>query len=170
MLLCPMEHNALRFLGGYMRHSTLAVIGLVFGVLQGTACSGDDDVSPPTTERRCKTGRPSIGGRSAHAPMFLAGQGEIHQPALAKGDFDADGKDEIAVGFGGSMFSTSWTNRPPAINTQSPFTGNPNSLFVAAGDVDGDPVDELVASYSENGVAKYTIYDGTWARCSRRTM
>jgi hypothetical protein len=82
-----------------------------------------------------------------------------YQPALAKGDFDKDNKDEIAVGFTNWVYVLDDKDSDYAVTSSHNYP-NTSDLYLAAGDVDWDSQDELVVTYHYGGYAYCDLFDG----------
>ncbi len=83
------------------------------------------------------------------------------QPSLAAGDLDGDGEDEIALGMG-QLYLLDDVGGALSVRTKA--YPDFNEVFVAIGDVDDDPRDELVVTHAESGTrlkGYYEIVDGT---------
>ncbi len=84
------------------------------------------------------------------------------QPAMTAGDFDGDDEDEVFVGFA-QLYVLDDLGDEPSISSKA-YTDQ-NSLFVAAGNLDLDPEDELVVTHTVTAggtvTGKYEIYDGS---------
>jgi hypothetical protein len=81
-----------------------------------------------------------------------------YQPALAKGDFDGDDRDEIAVGFTNFVYVVEDTDSDYAVTSRN--YPNTSDLYLAAGDVDWDSRDELVVTCHFDTYAYCDVFDG----------
>lgn len=83
------------------------------------------------------------------------------QPALAAGDLDGDGRDEVAVGFS-RFYLVDRLEGDPVVTIRAHDGQDSNDAFVAMGNLDWDGEDELVVTYTTGGqkVGRYAIYDG----------
>jgi hypothetical protein len=84
-----------------------------------------------------------------------------YQPALAAGDFDGDGKDELILGFSYHAWVVDDEDAGFAVEHHS--YSNSKDLYVAAGDVDGDSRDEFIITYHYSGNAYCDIFDGSFS-------
>ncbi|MFO0727598.1 MAG: hypothetical protein U1E65_27720 [Myxococcota bacterium] len=95
------------------------------------------------------------------APSYAVTDGDLGFPiGFCRGDFDSDGKDEVAIGFSKRLYVLG------ALDTDTPVTlaaheyAETNAVFVAAGNLDADPEDELVVTYTKADVGYLEIYNG----------
>jgi hypothetical protein len=83
------------------------------------------------------------------------------QPAMAAGDMDGDDRDEIYVGFS-KLYVLDELDQTAVISSRT--YPDQNDLFVAAGNLDLDPEDELVVTYTNSDptkIGRYEIFDGS---------
>jgi hypothetical protein len=69
------------------------------------------------------------------------------QPSLAVGDIDGDGRAEVAIGFGKLYVVTDLPSGAPAVRSKA--YKDQNEVNVAIGNIDRDPIDELVVTHTE---------------------
>lgn len=110
------------------------------------------------------------------APTKVATAPGAQDVAAARGDFDGDGKDEIALGISGSDSASVVILRPGADGVLTPVAGSEKtfaktlptgtlSLELAAGNIDRDLGDELVVVLNQmdlparSGVSSYWMID-----------
>jgi hypothetical protein len=83
----------------------------------------------------------------------------FHQPAMAAGDMDGDDRDEVFVGFS-KLYVLDELTQTAVISSRT--YPDQNDLFVAAGNLDLDPEDELVVTYTSTDptkIGRYEIFD-----------
>lgn len=94
------------------------------------------------------------------APSYAVTDGDLGFPiGLARGDFDNDGKDEIAIGFSKRLYVLGSLDGAP-VSLAARELADTNAVFVAAGNIDTDPADELVVTYNRADVGYVAIYNG----------
>ena len=84
-----------------------------------------------------------------------------YQPALAKGDLDGDGKDELILGF--SYWAWILDDKDSDYAVTSKNYPNSRDLYIAAGDIDGDSQDEFIITYYYSNNAYCDIFDGDFS-------
>jgi hypothetical protein len=83
------------------------------------------------------------------------------QPALAAGDMNGDDRDEVFVGFS-KLYVLDELAQAAVISSKGFL--DQNDVFVAAGNLDLDPEDELVVTYTSSDptkIGRYEIFDGS---------
>ena len=124
-------------------------------------------LAPSANELRLTIIDPGDGTRVTHvvdadppAPTVGIYSGNLGWPmALASGDLDADGRDELMVGLGNVLYVLADVRGELQMLYVKEYA-DANQVYVAAGDLDGDPQDELVVSWSVAEVGYYAVYDG----------
>ena len=84
-----------------------------------------------------------------------------YQPALAKGDLDGDGRDELILGF--SYWAYIVDDKASGYAVTSRNYPNSRDLYIAAGNLDGDSRDEFIITYYHGGYAYCDIFDGSFS-------
>ncbi len=84
-----------------------------------------------------------------------------YQPALAKGDLDCDGKDELIMGF--AYYAYIIEDADSGYSLTSKNYSHSRDLYIAAGNIDGDPGDEFIVTYYYSGNAYCDIFDGDFS-------
>jgi len=98
--------------------------------------------------------------QSPVAPSYAVTDGDLGFPiGLTRGDFDNDGKDELAIGFSKRLYVLGSLDGEPVELASREFPDT-NAIFVAAGNLDPDPADELVVTYNRGDVGYVAIYNG----------
>jgi hypothetical protein len=100
--------------------------------------------------------KPVITGITGNLPVFPQ-----YQPALAKGDLDGDGKDELIMGF--SYWAWILEDKDSDYAVTSRNYSNSRDLYIAAGDIDGDSQDEFIITYYYGNNAYCDIFDGDFS-------
>ena len=143
--------------------STALLAGTVAAVLQATPAAaatptivtGTGDGTPPRVRTFDAAGAP-VADRNAASGNSQTGA------RVATGDVNGDGVDEVIVagGPGSQSFVTVYpsTNNFPTAGF-SPYGSFGGGVFVAAGDVDGDGHDEVIASAGSGGGSHVRVWD-----------
>ena len=94
-----------------------------------------------------------ITGITGDLPVF-----PHYQPALAKGDLDGDGSDELILGFAYYAYLVDDRDTDYAVTSKN--YPSSRDLYIAAGDLDGDSEDEFIVTYYYGGTAYCDVFDG----------